>query len=188
MRTDPSWRPGHHGEKAAASPSTRHGAPTVTCPAARGKGHDAEAGADPDVAYAAALFVLASLSARRAIRTAAAVGLEIPGWAGSAEWMFDYQAWCLARRAPALGRPSETVAPPEPAGSLFPVVSAPEPLTTAATTPARLGLHRCLACGRIGISGFAAASPLLLPHQARTWRCVDRLACRTRRLQRSDPR
>jgi hypothetical protein len=52
----------------------------------------------------------------------------------------------------------------------------------------RFGVRRCLACGRIGRSSLEPAS-LLVPLQlARTWRCVDRPACRTRRLQRSGSR
>ncbi len=187
MRTDPSRDPRHHGETAATSLSDQCGAATVTCSAVRGKGYDAEAGTDPDVAYAAWRFLLASRLTQQAIRAAGAAGLETPGWAGSAEWMFDYHAWYLASRPPASRRQAEAAVSAEPAGSLFPIVSTRVPLATAATAPARFGLHRCLACGRIGIRGFVAASPLVLPHQARTWRCVDRLACRTRRLERSGP-
>jgi hypothetical protein len=51
-----------------------------------------------------------------------------------------------------------------------------------------IGVHRCLACGRIGQGSLQPANLLVPPQLARTWRCIDRLACRTRRLQRSGPR
>jgi hypothetical protein len=52
----------------------------------------------------------------------------------------------------------------------------------------RFGIHRCLACGRIGQGSLQPASLLVPPHAARTWWCVDRLVCRMRRLERSDLR
>ncbi len=52
----------------------------------------------------------------------------------------------------------------------------------------RFGVRRCLACGRLGQGSLQPASLLVPPQLARTWRCVDRLACRTRRLERSGPR
>jgi hypothetical protein len=41
----------------------------------------------------------------------------------------------------------------------------------------RFGVHRCLACGRIGQGSLQPASLLVPPQVARTWRCADRLAC-----------
>lgn len=52
----------------------------------------------------------------------------------------------------------------------------------------RFGVRRCLACGRLGQGSLQPAGLLVAPQLARTWWCVDRLACRMRRLQRSDPR
>jgi hypothetical protein len=121
---------------------------------------------DQDVTYAAAMFLLAARMAERAIASADAAGTEILSGPGAVDRLFDN--WASLIR--------QTIDPETSDGPCLQV-----------TTQARAGLHRCLACGRVGIRGFAAASPLVLPHQVRTWRCVDRLACRTRRLQRSDP-
>jgi hypothetical protein len=52
----------------------------------------------------------------------------------------------------------------------------------------RFGVHRCLACGRLGQDSLQPASLLVAPEVARTWRCVDRTACRLRRLRRSRSR
>jgi len=148
---------------------------------------------DQDVAYAASMFLLASRMAERAIAGAVAADAEVLSRAGTVKWLVDN--WTsLVRQAvqvPRIGVEPRTARAPcgQPRSSLTPIrpqtsdVSCPQ-----ATAPTRVGLHRCLACGRIGIRGFVAASPLVLPHQARTWRCVDRLACRTRRLERSGPR
>jgi len=50
----------------------------------------------------------------------------------------------------------------------------------------RFGLRHCLACGLLGWGGLQPASPLVPPQLARTWRCVDRLNCRTNRLRRGE--
>ncbi len=148
---------------------------------------------DQDVAYAASMFLLASRMAERAIAGAVAADAEVLSRAGTVKWLFDNWTSLVRQAAPVprIGVEPRTARAPcgQPRSSLTPIrpqtsdVSCPQ-----ATAPTRVGLHRCLACGRIGIRGFVAASPLVLPHQARTWRCVDRLACRTRRLERSGPR
>lgn len=50
----------------------------------------------------------------------------------------------------------------------------------------RFGLRHCLACGLLSWSGLHPASPLVLSQLARTWRCVDRLNRRARRLRRGE--
>jgi hypothetical protein len=52
----------------------------------------------------------------------------------------------------------------------------------------RFGIRRCLACGRLGQGSLQPASLLVPPQLARTWWCVDRQACRARRLRRSGSR
>jgi hypothetical protein len=47
----------------------------------------------------------------------------------------------------------------------------------------RLGVRRCLACGRLGNRSLQPAHPLLSPATARTWRCNDRDGCRRHRTR-----
>jgi len=145
-----------------------------------------DAGTDPDVAYAAWLFLLTSRLAQQAARAANAAGVEIPEWAGSAEWMFDDHAWCLTRQPPVLSGQSEPAFRPELAVSAVPVVSVRllpvHPLLTWLRL--RLGVRRCLACGRLGQGSLEPASLLVPLARARTWRCTDRLGCRRRRTRR----
>ncbi len=54
---------------------------------------------DVDVAYVAFLFARTARMAERAIRAAVAAGVQVPGWAGSAAWLYDYHAWTLGRAA-----------------------------------------------------------------------------------------
>ncbi len=54
---------------------------------------------DVDVAYVAFLFARSARMAEQAIRAAVAAGVEVPGWAGSAAWLYDYHAWTLGRAA-----------------------------------------------------------------------------------------
>jgi hypothetical protein len=149
-----------------------------------------DAGTDPDVAYAASLFLLTSRLAQQAARAANAAGVEIPEWAGSAECMFDYHAWCLTRQPPALRGQAEPALQPEPAVSTVPVVSMPRlsahPLGTWLRL--RFGMHRCLACGRLGNRSLQPAHPMVSPARARTWWCTDRIGCRRRRTSREGRR
>jgi hypothetical protein len=149
-----------------------------------------DAGTDPDVAYAASLFLLTSRLAQQAVRAANAAGVEIPEWAGSAECMFDDHAWCVTPQPPALNGQSEPAFRPEPAVSTVPVVSMPRlsvyPLGTWLRL--RFGVRRCLACGRLGQGSLQPANLLVPPHVARTWRCVDLHTCRRRRTSREGRR
>ncbi len=54
---------------------------------------------DVDVTYVAFLFAHTARLAQRAIRAAVAAGVQVPGWAGSAAWLYDYHAWTLGRAA-----------------------------------------------------------------------------------------
>jgi len=149
-----------------------------------------DAGTDPDVAYAASLFLLTSRRARHAARAADAAGVEVPEWAALAECVFDYHAWCLTRQSPALSGRSELAFRPEPTVSAVPVVSVLRlsvfPLGTWLRL--RFGVRRCLACGRVGNRSLQPANPLVSPARAQTWRCTDRLGCRGRRTSREGRR
>jgi len=61
-----------------------------------------------DVAYVAWLFARTAGMAERAIRAAVAAGFEVPGWAGSAVWLYDYHARTLRRAAEPDPGPSST--------------------------------------------------------------------------------
>jgi hypothetical protein len=145
----------------------------------------------------AGLAVETAVSAVRvAIRTAALTGEVVPDWAGTVAGLLEDWSAQLGPGGPAAGQAATARTPgvldaPSRKGVLASaVVPAVPPSTHPLPTWARLrfGLRRCLACGRIGRGSLEPASLRVPPQVARTWRCVDRLACRTRRLQRSVPR
>src|SRR6266536_2054101 len=88
------------------NPSTQ---PAVTIPPARRQRTPAARPHDPlpddanvpaaDTAYVAFLFARSARTAQQAIRAAVAAGVQVPGWAGSAAWLYDYHAWTLTRTA-----------------------------------------------------------------------------------------
>ncbi len=148
------------------------------------------AAADQDLAYVAWLLQRTAQTAEQAIGAAVAAGVEVPGWAGPAAWLYEYLAWTLTRQAgtDALAAAGLAGTDGPSSGPCWPaartVSSGPPPSTAPPPVRARLGVHRCLACGRWGIRGFVAASPLLRSHEARTWRCADTGRCARRRTAR----
>jgi hypothetical protein len=143
---------------------------------------------DVDARVAVATAAWAVELAIRATRTS---GEQVPGWAGTvAELLHDWSGQLgpggrAAGRAGTARTPGVLDAPPRlgvRAGSCVP--AAPPPTQPLATwVRLRLGVRRCLACGRLGNRTLQPAHPLVSPAKARTWRCVDHLACRQRRLR-----
>jgi len=142
----------------------------------------------------AGLAVETAVSAVRvAIRTAALTGDVVPDWAGTVAgllegWSQQFGPGGAAGQAGTARTPGALDAPSRKGVVASAVVPAVLPPTYPLLTwpGLRLGVRRCLACGRIGRGSLDPASLLVPPQFARTWRCVDRPACRTRRLQRSD--
>src|SRR6266536_1387371 len=142
----------------------------------------------------AALAVATAVSAiQLAIRTAAITGDEVPAWAGTVAGLLEGWARQLEGRGglraglAGTGRASGAWWRAPDAGVLEGDVVPAAPLSAhplATWLRLRFGLRRCLACGRLGQGSLAPASPLVAPARARTWRCVDRLGCRRRRLRR----
>ncbi len=138
----------------------------------------------------------AASAVRVAIRTAALTGDVVPEWAGTVAGLLEGWSQQFGPGGPAAGRagtartPGALDAPSRKGVVASAVVPAAPPPTRPLLTWARLrfGLRRCLACGRIGRGSLEPAGLLVPPQVARTWRCVDRLTCRTRRLQRSESR
>jgi hypothetical protein len=142
----------------------------------------------------AGLAVETAVSAVRvAIRTAALTGEGVPDWAGTVAgllegWSEQFGPGGVAGRAGTARMPGALDAPSRKGVLASAVVPAAPPPTRPLLGWARLcfGVRRCLACGRIGRGSLEPAGLMVPPRVARTWRCVDRLACRTRRLQRGD--
>ena len=142
----------------------------------------------------AGLAVETAVSAVRvAIRTAALAGDLVPDWAGTVAgllegWSAQFGPGKAAGRAGTARTLGALDAPSRKGVLASAVVPAVPPPAHSLLTWLRLrfGVRRCLACGRIGRGSLEPASLLVPPQVARTWRCVDRLACRTRRLQRGD--
>jgi hypothetical protein len=164
-----------------------------------------DAGTDPDVAYAASLFLLTSGPAvatavsavELAIRTAAITGDGVPGWAGAVAGLLEDWSQQLGRGGGAAGQAGTArtarMLRRAPLGTAvlarFVVPAAPlsaRPLVTWLRL--RLGVRRCLACGQAGNRSLQPAHPLVSPARARTWRCTDRLGCRRRRTRREERR
>jgi hypothetical protein len=150
----------------------------------------AAAAPDVDARVAAAAAAWAVELAIRATRTN---GEQVPGWAGTVvELLHDWsgQLGPAAGQAGTARTPGVLDAPPRLgvlAGSCVPAARPPTyPLATWLRL--RLGVRRCLACGRLGDRTLQTAHPLVSPAKSRTWRCVDQLACRQRRLRREPDR
>jgi hypothetical protein len=154
-------------------------------------GQAGSAGLDAGMAVEAA-----ATAVQVAIRTAALAGCVVPEWAGTVAGLLE--DWCQqlgpggwsAGQAGTARTPGVLDAPWRLgvlAGSCVPAA----PLTTHPLLMwlwLRFGLRRCLACGRMGNRSLQPAHPLLSAARARTWRCVDQLACRRRRLGRGPDR
>lgn len=131
-----------------------------------------------------------------AIRTAALTGDEVPAWAGTvAELLHDWsqQLGPGERAAGQAGavRASGAWWRASRGGVLEGDVASAAPLSTQPLTTwlrLRFGVRRCLACGRLGNRSLQPTHPLVSPARAQTWSCVDRLACRQRRLRREPDR
>ncbi len=54
---------------------------------------------DHDLGYVAFLFERAAQAAQQAVDAAVAAGVELPGWAAPAAWLYDYLSWTLGRQA-----------------------------------------------------------------------------------------
>ena len=131
-----------------------------------------------------------------AIRTALITGDEVPDWAGMVAGLLEDWSQQLEPGGPAAGQAGAVRVP----GASWPTSRArvlagdeasavplsAHPLVTWLRL--RLGVHRCLACGRLGQGSLEPASPLVSPARARTWRCTDRLGCRRRRTSREERR
>jgi hypothetical protein len=149
------------------------------------------AAAAPDV-DARAAAATAAWAVELAIRASRTSGEQVPGWAGTVvELLHDWSrqlgsgGWAVGQAGTAK-TPGVLDAPLRLGvldGSCVPAAPLPtHPLLTWARL--RFGVRRCLACGRLGNRSFQPAHALLSPARARSWRCVDRLACRQRRLRR----
>ncbi len=149
------------GSRPSTTPDSDGSAKTTVAPAA-----------DQDVTYAAWLFARAARTAQQAIGAAVAAGIQVPGWAGPAAWLYEYLAWTLARqpttkatvhRGPAgvdvaAGGPAAAPAGSGPSPASLPPPSGPPPVTVAVRP-------------RLGV-------------EARTWRCADTTRCTRRRRVR----
>ena len=132
-----------------------------------------------------------------AIRTVAVSGAEVPGWAATVAELLHGWSRQIGPGGPTAGQAgtARTAGMPRraPLGtavlarSLVPAAPlSAHPLLTWLRL--RLGVRRCLACGRLGQGSLEPASPLVSPARARTWRCTDRLGCRRRRTSREGRR
>jgi hypothetical protein len=148
------------------------------------------AAAAPDV-DAQAAAAAAAWAVELAIQATRISGEQVPGWAGTiAELLRDWsQQLGPDGRATGLAGTARTpgvfAAPPRMGVLVGSCVPAAPLLTHPLLTWARLrfGVRRCLACGRLGNPTLQPAHPLVSPAKARTWSCVDRVACRQRRLR-----
>jgi hypothetical protein len=133
-------------------------------------------------AWAVEVAILASWSS----------GDAVPSWAGAvAELLRDWSGqvgpdgWA-AGQAGTARTPGVLDAPWRLGvldGSCVPAAPLPtHPLLTWLRQ--RLGVRRCLACGRLGTRSLQPAHPMVSPARARTWRCTDRVGCRRRRTSR----
>lgn len=150
-------------------------------------GAAAAAGVDAQVAAATAAWAV-----ELAIQATRTSGDEVPGWAGMvAELLHGWSrqlgpgGWTAGQA----GTASTPEAPHAPvrmgvlAGAVVPA-ALPSTHPLATWLRLRLGVRRCLACGRLGNRSLQPAHPLVSPARARTWRCVDRPACQGRRRRR----
>jgi hypothetical protein len=154
-------------------------------------GQAGDAGLDAGLAVATAVSAV-----RVAIRTAVITGDEVPDWARTVAGLLEDWSQQLEPGGQAAGQagtartPGVLEVPARKgvlAGSCLPAAPLPaHPLLTWLWL--RLGVRRCLACGRLGQGGLEPASPLVSPARARTWRCIDRVGCRHRRISREGRR
>jgi hypothetical protein len=151
----------------------------------------------PGAGLDAGLAVETAVSAVRvAIRTAALAGDLVPDWAGTVaglleDWSQQFGPGGAAAGQAGTARTSGVLDAPWRkgvlAGSDVPAVPLPaHPLLVWLRR--RVGVRRCLACGRLGNRSLAPAHPLVSPAWARTWRCSDREGCRQRRTRREGSR
>jgi hypothetical protein len=145
----------------------------------------------------AGLAVETAVSAVRvAIQTAALTGDVVPAWAGTVAGLLQDWSQQLGPGGAAAGQAGAARTPgvldaPLRKGVLAGghVLAAPLPAHPLLVwLRLRLGVRRCLACGRLGNGSLAPADPLVSPAWARTWRCSDRDSCRQRRTSREGSR
>ena len=154
-------------------------------------GRAAHGGLDAGLAVATAVSAV-----QLAIRTAAITGDRVPDWAATVAGLLEDWSQQLGPGGPTAGQagtartPGVLAAPVRMgvlAGGVVPAAPlSAHPLLTRLRL--RFGVHRCLACGRLGQGGLEPASPLVAPAAARTWRCNDRVGCRRRRTRREGRR
>jgi hypothetical protein len=139
----------------------------------------------------------AATAVQVAIRTATRTGCVVPEWARPVAGLLQDWSGQLERGGWAAGQAGTAGTAGMPQGASLGTAVLAYAVVPAAPLPThplltwlrlRWGVRRCLACGRLGQGSLQPANLLVPPQLARTWRCVDRLACRTRRLRRSDPR
>jgi len=132
-----------------------------------------------------------------AIRTALITGDEVPDWAGMVAGLLEDWSQQLEPGGPAAGQAGTARTAGMPRRPPLRMTVLARAVVPAAPLPAhplltwlrlRLGVRRCLACGRLGQGSLEPASPLVSPARARTWRCTDRLGCRRRRTSREERR
>ena len=132
----------------------------------------------------------AATAVQVAIRTAAITGDVVPEWAGTVAGLLEDWSrqlgpdrWAAGQAGTARTAGMLRRAPLGTAVLASAVVPAAPPPTHPLLTwlRLRLGVRRCLACGRLGNRSLQPAHALVSPARARTWRCTDRLACRQRR-------
>jgi hypothetical protein len=154
-------------------------------------GAAAAPGLDARVAAATAAWAV-----ELAIQATRTRGEQVPGWAGTVvELLHGWSqqlgpAGWAAGQAGSARTPGGLQAPVRMgvlAGAVVPAAPLPaHPLATWLRL--RFGVRRCLACGHLGNRSLQPAHPLVSPVKARTWGCVDRPACRERRLRREPDR
>src|SRR6266545_6937221 len=146
-----------------------------------------------DAGLVAATAATAASALELALRTAAVSGAEVPDWAGTVAGLLEDWSQQFEPGGPTAGQAgtARTAGMPQrpPLGTAVlarsVVPAAPlsaHPLLTWLRL--RLGVRRCLACGRPGNRSLQPAHPLVSPARARTWRCTDRVGCRRRRIRR----
>jgi len=131
-----------------------------------------------------------------AIRAAAVTGAEVPGWAATVAGLLEDWSQQLGQDGPTAGQAGAVRVlgaswRTSPAGILAGDGAPAVPLSAhplATWLRLRVGVRRCLACGHLGNRSLQPAHPLVSPAKARTWRCIDRVGCRRRRIRREGRR